>query len=67
VGLNPLIQADMNVGRDFKFKQRFTFRLQMPVFNVFINTRSANLDGVSRRRPPWVTTVELIQIRGVSR
>jgi hypothetical protein len=38
VGLNPLIQADMNLGRDFKFKERFTFRLQMPVFNVINNT-----------------------------
>jgi hypothetical protein len=38
VRLNPLIQSDMVVGRDFKFKERFTFRLQMQVFNVFNNT-----------------------------
>ena len=38
VRLNPLIQSDMVVGRDFKFKERFTFRLQMQVYNVFNNT-----------------------------
>jgi hypothetical protein len=38
VRLNPLIQSDMVVGRDFKIRERFTFRLQMQVFNVFNNT-----------------------------
>lgn len=38
VRLNPLIQSDMAVGRDFKIKERITFRLQMQVFNVFNNT-----------------------------
>ena len=35
---NPYVQADMGVGRDFKIMERFTFRLQMQVFNVFNNT-----------------------------
>ena len=36
--LNPYIESDMTVGRDFQIKERYTFRLQMQVYNVFNNT-----------------------------
>ncbi len=35
---NPYIESDMAVGRAFKFKERYTFSVQMQVFNVFNNT-----------------------------
>jgi hypothetical protein len=41
--LNPFINSDMKVGRDFKLKEsRFTLRLQMQVFNVFNNVTFGN-------------------------
>jgi hypothetical protein len=40
--LNPFVDSDMTVGRDFKVKERFTLRLQMQVFNVFNNVTFGN-------------------------
>ena len=42
--LNPLINADMTLGKDFKINERVTTRLQWQVFNVFNNT-TFNLGG----------------------
>lgn len=38
VRLNPLIESDMTVGREFRFMERVSLRLQAQVFNVFNNT-----------------------------
>ena len=38
IRINPLIQSDMTVGRSFRFTERFSFKLQAQVFNVFNNT-----------------------------
>ncbi|HXJ41765.1 MAG TPA: hypothetical protein VNH18_20985, partial [Bryobacteraceae bacterium] len=46
--LNPLVNADMTVGKDFKITERVTTRLQWQVFNVFNNT-TFNLGGISWR------------------
>jgi carboxypeptidase family protein len=44
--LNPLVNADMTLGKDFKITERVTTRLQWQVFNVFNNT-TFNLGGIS--------------------
>lgn len=36
--LNPLIQSDMTVGRDFPIKERVHFRLEAQIYNIFNNT-----------------------------
>ena len=46
--LNPLINADMTLGKDFKITERLSTRLQWQVFNVFNNT-TFNLGGISWR------------------
>ncbi len=46
--LNPLVNADMTLGKDFKITERVTTRLQWQVFNVFNNT-TFNLGGISWR------------------
>ena len=38
VRLNPLIQSDMSMGRDFAIKEGILFRLQAQITNVFNNT-----------------------------
>ncbi len=38
IRLNPLVQADMTVGRVFKLRERVSLKVQAQVFNVFNNT-----------------------------
>ena len=43
--INPLIQSDMAVGREFSFHERMKLKLQMQVFNVFNNTTFSTSGG----------------------
>ena len=65
--LNPLIEFDPALSRQFAIRERLKLKLQAQVFNIFNNTTFSCPESAFRLHPPSATTAAPIRIRDALR